>query len=461
MRLFICFAAEDQRFAQWLARYLRMHGAEVCLTRWHSGHPDKIWEQTLADDIISCSQFVLILSPAALNSWGVRDQTLLADREGKQIVVVLYRPCVIPERLVLHPLIDLSQKGRRWQHELSRLVVTVVDNPITPHRWRLRLFEVQGVLGRWGMVVFFAICLLLFGSGVIFRQTYSSPASAIVPVTPVVQVAFAPAPTPTTDKRLPNPEPTPVDTMIRLRDGKVMVLVPEGTFLMGSTPDDPDAANDEKPQRVIYVDAFWIDKTEVSNSQYQLCRVQGVCSPSTENRTMFRGEQMPVVGVNWEQAAVYCQWVGGRLPTEAEWEKAARGVDDRIFPWGSQFDGSRLNYCDRNCIADWRDFEGDDGYRYTAPVASFVSGASPYGVQNMSGNVWEWTADWYDPLTYQSGISDNPSGPGEGQQRVIRGGSWLYLGRNVRVTRRQKELPTYGYDNIGFRCVVPLDGLSG
>jgi formylglycine-generating enzyme required for sulfatase activity len=259
---------------------------------------------------------------------------------------------------------------------------------------------------------------------------------------------------------VPRPEPTPIDTRVRISDGKVMVLVPGGEFLMGSPENDSEAASNEVPQRPVYLDSFWIDKTEVNNAQYQLCQSAGDCTPSVEKRSSFLGGLLPVVGVDWMQATAYCRWAGGRLPSEAEWEKAARGIDARIYPWGNVFDGNRLNYCDRNCVADWRDFEGDDGYRYTAPVGAFLEGASPYGVLNMSGNVWEWTADWYDEAAYQVGPDRNPTGPQSGQQRVIRGGSWLYGGRNVRVTRRQKELPSYRYDNIGFRCVVPAESVE-
>ena len=142
------------------------------------------------------------------------------------------------------------------------------------------------------------------------------------------------------------------------------------------------------------------------------------------------------------------------MPSEAEWEKAARGTDGRLYPWGNEFEGTRLNYCDSNCVADWRDFEGDDGYKYTAPVGSYPLGASPYGALDMSGNVWEWTADWYAADAYQTAPYKNPRGPKDGLQRVIRGGSWLYNGRGLRLVRRNRDVPTSSYENIGFRCAL-------
>jgi serine/threonine-protein kinase len=233
-----------------------------------------------------------------------------------------------------------------------------------------------------------------------------------------------------------------------------MVVVPAGEFLMGSPEDDPIAGADERPQQRIYLETFWIDKTEITNQQYQLCVADGACRPPQAQRTVFREAPLPVVGVDWEQAAGYCRWAGGRLPTEAEWEKAARGTDGRIYPWGNEFDRDRLNYCDINCGSDWRDFSGDDGYSYTAPVGSYPAGASPYGVLDMSGNVWEWTADWYDPNAYEQLTPRNPSGPVSGNQRVIRGGSWYYQGRNLRAVNRHKDTPSADHDNIGFRCVI-------
>jgi formylglycine-generating enzyme required for sulfatase activity len=238
-----------------------------------------------------------------------------------------------------------------------------------------------------------------------------------------------------------------------------MVLVPAGEFLMGSAETDPSASDDEKPRHLVYVDTFWIDKTEITNAQYRLCREAGACSEPQAQFIDFMDDPLPVVGIDWNQAKTYCEWVGARLPTEAEWEKAARGIDGRLYPWGNEFDGARLNYCDTNCIADWRDFDADDGYRFTAPVGNYLAGASPYGVLDMSGNVWEWTADWYAADSYQRATYRNPTGPVEGLQRVIRGGSWYYQDKSVRIAKRHKDTPTSRYDNIGFRCLMP--GING
>jgi formylglycine-generating enzyme required for sulfatase activity len=246
----------------------------------------------------------------------------------------------------------------------------------------------------------------------------------------------------------------------------VMVHVPAGEFLMGSTNADSDAESDEKPQHTVYLDAFWIDRTEVTRSQYRKCVEAGVCGAPT---TCGWGDpthggtstaDYPVVCVNWSGARAYCKWAGARLPTEAEWEKAARGTDGRVYPWGNSFDGSRLNFCDQNCEYDRRDATANDGHVRTAPVGSYPSGVSPCGALDMAGNVREWVNDWHDGGYYAQSPARNPPGPDLGEYRVIRGGSWLAIRRDVRSADRFRFRPTYADWDLGFRCaaVVPPQG---
>ena len=238
-----------------------------------------------------------------------------------------------------------------------------------------------------------------------------------------------------------------------------MVYVPAGEFIMGSP--DGEGEDNEHPQHTVYLSEFWIDQTEVTNAQYGRCVAAGACQASPyADDDRFNGPDQPVVGVSWHDAKAYCEWAGKRLPTEAEWEKAARGTDGRRYPWGNTFDGSKLNFCDANCDYEWKDSDVNDGYQYTAPVGSYPVGASPYGALDMEGNVAEWCQDWGAEDYYASSPQRDPQGPDSGQSRVVRGSSWDSIEGFVRVADRHREIPDSRRDVIGFRCVsgVPLAG---
>lgn len=272
------------------------------------------------------------------------------------------------------------------------------------------------------------------------------------------------------------------DTWTRPNDSGVMVFVPGGEFEMGNTNDqlrfsvqlcEEDDSRifgedarcfasefaDETPAHMVILDAFWIDRTEVTNEQYRHCVEAGVCSPPTEYSSYTRAtyyddaayEGYPVIWVGWEQATEYCNWVGARLPTEAEWEYAARGPESKMFPWGNTFDGARLNYCDANCPLGTADAGADDGYPDTAPVGNYPSGKSWCGALDMAGNVREWVSDWYG--SYQRGQQANPRGPLSGQLLVSRGGSWFDSLSNVRSTKRGQNAPDFSAYKLGIRCV--------
>jgi formylglycine-generating enzyme required for sulfatase activity len=218
-----------------------------------------------------------------------------------------------------------------------------------------------------------------------------------------------------------------------------MVLVPAGEFWMGT-----DGAGDESPRHRVYLDAYHIDKYAVTNALYErFMRATGRQAPAFWNDSKWNGASQPVVGVSWHDAEAYCRWAGKRLPTEAEWEKAARGTDGRKYPWGDQWDSSRAN-------------SSESKLGRTTPVGSYPSGASPYGALDMAGNVWQWVADWYDKDYYKRSPERNPRGPESGQSRVLRGGSWGSNPIHLRTAYRDDETPGYRRYGIGFRCARGL-----
>ncbi|HMQ51758.1 MAG TPA: SUMF1/EgtB/PvdO family nonheme iron enzyme [Anaerolineae bacterium] len=447
---FFCYTHEDTRFALKLAGALKQQGLDIWLDQWQAPQSEG-WDRSITEAVLGCGVFLLVLSPEAVNSWVVREQTLKALRAGKRVLPVMCRPCRPPAAMGDHLVVDFSRSFQSGLAELLGLLgqrsAAQGGSVVSP---KLRLFTGR-LAWLWLIVGLGAVLLLGLAARVWWPEEDSEAAikagdeAPLHPLEPVILAEGEPL-------RQVEPESPPINTLRRAKDGKVMVWVAAGDFLMGSLASDLEADEDEKPQHTVYLADYWIDQTEVTNAEYQRCVERGGCTRNRAVKGLFTGLTAPVVGVRWEQAAAYCAWAGGRLPTEAEWEKAARGIDGRRFPWGNEFDGSRLNYCDANCIADWRDFQGDDGFRYTAPVGSYPAGASPYGALDMSGNVWEWTATWYDAQSYATATYHNPTGPEHGVQRVIRGGSWLYRGQSLRAARRHKDVPTSHYDNIGFRC---------
>jgi len=232
------------------------------------------------------------------------------------------------------------------------------------------------------------------------------------------------------------------------------VKVPAGRFLMGSE----SGAKDEKPVHEVVVGAIRLDRYEVTNRRYSACEKSGACSPpsllsSHVRKSYYRNPEFadyPVVFVSWQQANTFCQHAGGRLPTEAEWEHAAKGdaPSTRVYPWGNEApDCSKANLGGPgSCIGD------------TDRVGRRPLGASPFGAMDMAGNVWEWTADWYGASYYEKSPGRNPRGPEHGSLKVMRGGCWLSGADSLRVSCRKAELPATWAYNVGFRCAYPGEG---
>jgi formylglycine-generating enzyme required for sulfatase activity len=271
-----------------------------------------------------------------------------------------------------------------------------------------------------------------------------SPGTAAPAPTAIPTPTTAPTITPTPDK--------PIGTKMQSNvDGMTQLYIPAGKFQMGTSTIDDWTGDDEFPLHEVYLDSFWMDKTEVTNAQYQNCVQAGACqvphSLSSETQISYYDNsafaEYPVIQVDWEQANAYCKWAGRRLPTEAEWEKSARGITERLFPWEGDAKGP-----------DFANYDIDDNWPNadTSPVSSILPGASPYGVMDLAGNVYEWVADWYAADYYAQSPAANPTGPQSGTARVIRGGAWSSDWVFVRTGSRLSFYPDLYSNDIGFRC---------
>jgi len=299
-------------------------------------------------------------------------------------------------------------------------------------------------------------------------QPATVPASSGEPVVPPMDTPtrFSTAATPPYDLAPTSPpteEAASVSTQVSEADGMTQLLVYAGTVIMGGV--DVYADNDELPPHLVRIDAFWIDQVEVTNGMHDLCVENGACIPppsfrSDDRASYYNDEQFrdyPVVNVSWSDAEVYCAWAGRRLPTEAEWERAARGDDMRTYPWGDEPPDEQL--------ANFNNVIGD-----TSRVGTFARGASPFGALDMAGNVWEWVADRYKWNYYTSSPDANASGPDSSSgiiDRVLRGGSFQDPRISLRIPNRGHEAgpndeasaadPARSGQRsvkIGFRCAM-------
>ena len=300
--------------------------------------------------------------------------------------------------------------------------------------------------------------------------------------TPTISPTSEPTRTPT---HTPSPAPTVEtgSTWVRPADGMLMLHIPEGKFTMGSSSGNQN----EKPAHTVALDDYWIDQTELTNAMFQvfveatgyttdaekvshsLAYQAGATIPVAQKWKQTPGadwlhphgpgstldglENHPVVQISWNDATAYGKWAGVRLPTEAEWERAARGFDERIFPWGNQpLDASRANSADVNLDALWSNKTINDGFKFTSPIGNYPAGASPFGALDMAGNTAEWVFDIYrDDFYFNSSIS-NPTGPASGYVHVLRGGQWSFTANGLRAAARVGQLLTYSSDYSGFRC---------
>ncbi len=345
-----------------------------------------------------------------------------------------------PVGRVSNPTITTNEKSSRAASPIHEdAPARVVEKKRDAPKLNVRLFGIGGIV---------LACLLLavFGGNYLFKNINSAPTDE----TPVVFAAtvtktMPPALTKTFTPVPPTFTPTPgIGSTKNGEDGMTLVFVPAGEFTMGSDTGE----SDEQPTHSVNLDAFWIDQTEVTNAMYAQCVEDGDCSPPASVKSYTHDsyygnlefDDYPVIYVDWNRANAYCSWAGRRLPTEAEWEKAARGEDGRTYPWGEEISCAYANYYDGSkfCVGD------------TAPVGSYPDGASIYGALDMAGNVWEWVSSLYQGYPYSA--TDGREDLSASGSRVLRGGSWYGLDNSVRSAFRYRYDPSYVSNNLGFRC---------
>jgi formylglycine-generating enzyme required for sulfatase activity len=517
MRLFVSYARKDKRRVRKLRQILWEAGFEPWMDL--ALVPAEHWRARILDEITRCDVFVYILTPASVDSRWCRWEFAQAARQGKPILPVLLRRLrsdqALPPPLEDVQYGDLT--GRLTNAGIARLIHGLqVARPI-PEEWLVRLEEVlpeaqdtpaqaQWIshtitrLRRWrppraalrraataGAALLAILCLVfvivaavtsdgfgLLGSGAPAvgapTQQAAVTGTDAPPFTPVPTrppentplPAITPAPTrPPENTPQPTMAPAVDPTVVAARalaeagvtanaawtpyteeiNGVEMALVPAGCFMMGS-----EEYSDEQPiHEVCFEEPFWIDVYEVTNEAFGSVGCAEYSSAPDQPRNC----------VNWTDALAHCEARGARLPTEAEWEYAARGPDGFVYPWGNTFDCARGNFDDETQYDDYviEGGEGCDGYVATAPVGSFPGGASWVGAYDLSGNVWEWVNDWYGG--YPSGQQVNPQGPGSGESRVVRGGSWLVILTDIlRAASRDWGYPSVEFNYFGFRCAL-------
>lgn len=469
-QVFISYSRKDVSFVKQLASDLEIAGLNV----WYdlSGlEGGSRWNQEIEDAIGASQYFIVVLSPYSIVSTWVKEEILYARGLERKIVPLLYKPCVIP--LGLNTLNYINVQGGNYQQNYQEILRALdierskreaaekarraarkafwgkIFSNISTEFQRL-LSGSSSILRYIGMIIIVAV-LFWIGSWAVPKLIALVPTPQValtatqLPVTKITSTSSPVAPTKTirpSSTLTTTPAPTVITTEITDAKGVSMVLVPAGEFTMGSTSDG------ENPIHTVYLDDFYMDKYEVTNAFYKACVDAGGCTtpklPTSYTRSSYydnpQFDDYPVLYVNWNKAKKYCEWRGGSLPTEAQWEKAARGTDGRTYPWGEGIDCNKANYT--SC-----------GVGDTTKVGSYESGKSQYGIYDLAGNVSEWVADFYDPNYYASSPSSNPLGPKDGQDRVLRGSSWVRPEDELYTFFRSFSSPDLGYWLYGFRCV--------
>lgn len=475
--IFTSYSRKDLDYAMKLKDWLVGQGFDVWIDQERIEIGRK-WRREIEIAIKDCDIFLLIMSPDSETSEYVEEEIDFARTLKKPILPILIRGDHWT-RMGISSVQQVDLRHNRlpepdFYHTLIQYVNG--EKPTASYESRRKLSP------------FLLAFLFVFGSGLVVILVVGSfvISDLLSPIPPTDEVAIPTAESvtsevvstirPATDYTFAL---TPITTNANwaaianvFDHGIEMVLVPAGDYMMGSSDEEIEQARQlclsipgtgecdlwqyqqEKPQHPQQMYPFWIDRYEVTREKYNACVSSGICSTTVENE-YSSDQNHPINMVTWEQAKTFCEdWRGLRLPTEAEWEYAARGPSGWFYPWGNQFIGVNLNFCDRSCQEEWATTDSD-GYRFTAPVGSYASGVSWVGAYDMSGNVWEWTSSLLRDYPYA--YSDWHEDPADDDVRVIRGGSLRVDASQARTSVRfwlDQSLPGRA---VGFRCVRPFD----
>ena len=472
--IFISYSHKDTKYAHRLADTLKEKGFEV----WIDARLDygSQWSNEIQQQLDTCGAFIVLMSPRSYASEWVQNELNRAKRKAKAIFPFLLdgdEPWLIVESTQFIDVRGEILPDNKFYTTLERFVSRSKEQvstatPGTPApvtvpvkvAQKLSLPAIFAIPGVFAMIVL----------GIVWLA--GNRATPTITETPeVLLTVTTPSKTVETEVAVTNVPVEIVPFTVTPLPGEFidaneveMVLVTAGDYLRGSDNGDADA----KPAQVVHLDAYYIDKFEVTNSHYAECVSADVCIPPKQTgsftRTKYYGnpefDRYPVLYVDWYMARSYCSWRGAHLPTEAQWEIAARGKEEFIYPWGNSFECRNGNFDDETRSDEFMVPGGPncDGYQDTAPVGSYPNGQSTFGVFDMTGNVWEWVADSYLE-NYYATLGDNasnPQGPSGGEYQVVRGGSW---GSNENVTRawyRGKYKSADFYDYLGFRCAMDV-----
>jgi formylglycine-generating enzyme required for sulfatase activity len=488
LRVFLCHASQDKPAVRELYNALKEEG---WIDPWLDKAkilPGQDWEMVIEKAVEDSDAVVICLSSRSVSKEGfvqreiryAYDIALEKPEETIFLIPLRLNDCIVPRKLRSFHWVDYfgSEKKSSYSDLLEALNLRYeqkmrledgndkqeiinaekikTSSRILPDKAENQGFfqDLSEAIWRFGKpYIWFGSILLIglffLGINALLNQKPTVPLSeqnTATATTPMLTKTPTKVPPTATNTLPPTFIPTPDigSTMISEKDGMVMIFVPAGEFTMGSNSSNQA---DERPEHTVILGAFWIDQTEVTNAMYAKCVNENQCAPpkilSSSNSSNYFGnpefDTYPVHYVGWNMAKAYCEWAGRRLPTEAEWEKTARGTDERIYPWGNaEPRAALLNY--------------NSNVGTTTEVGSYPSGVSPYGAYDMAGNVWEWVSSMYQ--TYPYSVDDGRENLSALGSRVMRGGAWDGNDFSVRSTSRYWFDPTYTDYLIGFRCAL-------